>query len=144
MTARPSAAHLDPHVRDALLKGIAEFNAWRFYDCHETLEDIWREVGSKGDSATLADFYQGIIKAAAGFHHLIRGNYRGAVNLLADTSRLLDPYRPATLGVDIDRLLADVRRALDALQALGPDEIARFDRSLIPAIRIDPEAIGAS
>lgn len=143
MTARPSTAHLDPHVRDALIKGIAEFNSWRFYDCHETLEDVWREAGSKGDSATLADFYQGIIKAAAGFHHLVRGNYAGAVSLLEDTFRLLNPYRPATLGVDIDRLLAGVRGALDGLQALGADRLAEFDRSLIPAIQFDPEAIGA-
>ena len=144
MTARPSAARLDPHVRDALIKGIAEFNSWRFYDCHETLEDVWREVGSKGDSATLANFYQGIIKAAAGFHHVIRGNYRGAVNLLGDTFRLLGPYRPATLGVDVDRLLADIRRALEALESLGADRIAEFDRSLIPAIQFGPEATGAS
>ena len=143
MTARPSTARLDPHVRDALIKGIAEFNSWRFYDCHETLEDIWREAGSKGDSATRANFYQGIIKAAAGFHHLVRGNYPGAVNLLEDTFRLLNPYRPATLGVDVDRLLAGVRGALEGLQTLGADRIAEFDRSLIPAIRFDPEAIGA-
>ncbi len=144
MTARPSPARLDPHVRDALIKGIAEFNSWRFYDCHETLEDVWREAGSKGDPATLANFYQGIIKAAAGFHHLVRGNYTGAVNLLEDTLRLLNPYRPATLGVDVDRLLAGVRGALDGLQALGADRLAEFDRSLIPAIQFDPGAVGGS
>ncbi len=158
MTARPSTARLDRHVRDALIKGIAEFNSWRFYDCHETLEDVWREAGSKalrpfgpaqgrqaqGDrDIGLANFYQGIIKAAAGFHHLARGNYAGAVNLLEDTFRLLGPYRPATLGVDVDRLLAGVRDALDSLQTLGADRIAEFDRSLIPAIEFDPEASGA-
>jgi predicted metal-dependent hydrolase len=152
MTARPSAARLDPHVRDALIKGIAEFNSWRFYDCHETLEDIWREAGSKGAlrqaqgdrDIGFANFYQGIIKAAAGFHHVIRGNYRGAVNLLEDTFRLLGPYRPAALGVDVDRLLADIGRARDALEAPGADRIAEFDRSLIPAIQFGPEATGAS
>ena len=45
-------------------RAIAEFNSWRFYDCHETLEDIWREVGGKGQAAAeLAGFYQGIIKS---------------------------------------------------------------------------------
>lgn len=160
MTTRPSAARLDPHVHDALIKGIAEFNSWRFYDCHETLEDVWREVGSKGAlrpfgpaqgrqaqgdrDIGFANFYRGIIKAAAGFHHVIRGNYRGAVNLLGDTFRLLGPYRPTALGIDVDRLLADIRRALDALESLGADRIAEFDRSLIPAIQFGPEATGAS
>ena len=65
MAARLTLADLDPGTREALAKGIAEFNNWRFYDCHETLEDVWREVGSKGEEGTLADFYQGIIKIAA-------------------------------------------------------------------------------
>ncbi len=56
MVARPGLADLDAATRDALARGIREFNNWRFYDCHETLEDVWREVGSKGDETTLADF----------------------------------------------------------------------------------------
>ena len=87
-------------------KASASSTSWRFYDCHETLEDVWREVGSKGDEATLADFYQGIIKVAAGFHHVLRDNQKGAVNLLSDAFRLLERFRPATLGVDVERLIA--------------------------------------
>jgi predicted metal-dependent hydrolase len=134
MTAR--AVAVDP---DALAKGIAEFNAWRFYDCHETLEDVWREVGSKGDDATLADFYQGIIKVAAGFHHLLRDNHKGAVNLLSDAFRLLDPFQPSCLGVDVQRLLDDVRPCLKRILELGPDQLSQFDRSQIPAIYFDPQ-----
>jgi hypothetical protein len=106
-----------------------------FYDCHETLEDIWRETGAKGDGSTLANFYQGIIKAAAGYHHLLRDNYRGVVNLLSDTFRLLKPYRPVTLGVDVDRLLADIRASLGRVEELGPDRLAEFERERIPVIR---------
>ncbi len=105
-----------------------------FYDCHETLEDIWRETGAKGDDTTLANFYQGIIKAAAGYHHLLRNNYRGVVNLLSDTFRLLAPYRPSTLGVDVDRLLAGVRETLDRVEELGPERLAEFERARIPVI----------
>ncbi len=135
MTARPAA--VDPQ---ALARGIAEFNAWRFYDCHETLEDVWREVGSKGDDTTLADFYQGLIKVAAGFHHLVRGNHKGAVNLLSDAFRLLDRFRPVCLGVDVQRLLDDTRPCLDRIQELGPKRLSQFDRSLIPTIHFDPES----
>ena len=134
MTARPALADLDPATREALAKGITEFNAWRFYDCHETLEDVWREVGGKGEEGTLADFYQGIIKIAAGFHHVLRNNQHGAVNLLSDAFRLLEPFRPTTLGVDVERLLAEVRPCLDRIVELGPDRLREFDRSLIPQI----------
>jgi predicted metal-dependent hydrolase len=135
MTARPALADLDPATREALAKGIAEFNAWRFYDCHETLEDVWREVGSKGEEGTLADFYQGIIKIAAGFHHVLRDNHKGAINLLTDAFRLLERFRPVTLGVDVERLLADTRPCLDSIVEVGPERLREFDRSMIPQIR---------
>jgi predicted metal-dependent hydrolase len=123
---------------EGFAKGIRQFNSWMFYDCHETLEDIWRETGAKGDDATLANFYQGIIKAAAGYHHLLRNNYKGAVNLLSDTFRLLEPYRPATLGVDVERLLTDVRASLQRIKELGPERLAEFERSRIPTIALTP------
>jgi len=137
MAGRPSLTDLDRDTREALAKGIAEFNSWRFYDCHETLEDVWREVGSKGEEGTLADFYQGIIKIAAGFHHVLRDNYKGAVNLLSDGSRLLEPYRTVTIGVDVEQLLRDVRPCLDRILELGPDRLREFDRVMIPRIAWD-------
>ena len=118
----------------ALQKAIREFNAWRFYDCHETLEDVWRESGGKTGAAGPADFYQGIIKVAAGLHHALRGNHKGAVNLLSDALRLLEPYQPSYLGVNVGQLVDGSRRCLDNVLKLGPAEIARFDRSLIPTI----------
>jgi predicted metal-dependent hydrolase len=122
---------------EGFAEGIRQFNSWMFYDCHETLEDIWRETGAKGDDATLANFYQGIIKAAAGYHHLLRNNYRGAMNLLSDTFRLLEPYRPETLGVDVDRLLMEVRASLERIKELGHKRLAEFERSRIPVIAFD-------
>ena len=120
----------------ALAEGIRQFNSWRFYDCHETLEDIWRR-----EQADLADFYQGIIKVAAGFHHLLRGNHKGAVIALSGSLTLLEPFRPSCLGLDIDRLVQDVRSCLDRLQELGPERLSQFDRSLIPHIHFDPKAM---
>ncbi|MEX0682953.1 MAG: DUF309 domain-containing protein [Dehalococcoidia bacterium] len=121
-------------------KAVGEFNSWRFYDCHETLEDVWRELGGKaigkaaGERDALADFYQGLIKAAAGLHHLLRGNYEGMLKVLGDVPRLLGPYRPRTLGVDVDQLLADVERVLATVRELGPERIGEFDRGLVPRI----------
>lgn len=122
---------------EGFAEGIRQFNAWMFYDCHETLEDIWRETGEKGDDSTLANFYQGIIKAAAGYHHLLRDNYRGAVNLLSDTFRLLEPYRPSTLGVDVDGLLAGIRESLARIQELGEGRLREFERERIPKIAFE-------
>lgn len=117
---------------------IEQFNTWRFYDCHETLEDIWRELGAKASEAQLANFYQGIIKAAAGYHHLLRGNYAGVLKVLGDTARLLSPYRPRTLGMDVDALLRAIEDTLAIARELGPDHIREFDRALIPRIDWQP------
>jgi predicted metal-dependent hydrolase len=130
----------EPQAAEGFAEAIRQFNEWRFYDCHETLEDIWRELGAKTSESQLANFYQGIIKAAAGYHHLLRGNYEGTLKVLRDTFRLLDPYRPKTLGLDVDALLAAIRQTLDQVEALGPAGLRRFDRSCIPTIRLDATA----
>ncbi len=119
----------DEEKREALAKGVREFNSWRFYDCHETLEDVWR--AEPGD---LADFYQGIIKVAAGFHHLLRGNHKGTVNLLGPGLALLEPYRPTRQSVDVQRLIEEAGACYQRARELGPKRLSQFDRSTLPQI----------
>ena len=125
--------HTPPTFADA----IRQFNTWRFYDCHETLEDIWRETGAKGDENTLANFYQGLIKAAAGYHHLLRGNHAGVMKVLGDAPRLLAPFQPRTMGVDVEALISAVEQTLERVETLGPEGLASFDRSQIPTMLYD-------
>lgn len=120
--------------RGALAEAICQFNRWRFWECHETLEEVWRAEGSG-----LAAFYQGIIKLSAGFHHLLRSNHRGAVSLLSGGLALLEPFRPTCLQVDVQRLVGEARLCLNLLCELGPQGLPRFDRSLIPRIHLRPE-----
>ena len=127
----------------ALSLAVRQFNGWRFWDCHETLEDVWREGPTSPEGLSLADFYQGIIKVAAGFHHLLRQNHKGAVNLLDGGLRLLRPFRPHCLGVDVDSFLADVSACHDRIVELGPAHLSQFDRSLIPTIAVDPAELPA-
>jgi len=122
----------DAEKREALAKGIREFNSWRFYDCHETLEDVWR-----AEDSSLADFFQGIIKVAAACHHLLRGEHKGAVNLLGDALTLLAPYRPACLGVDVQRLIDEASACYERIRELGPGRISEFDRSTLPRITME-------
>jgi len=128
---QPQPQTLDP--AQALALAVRQFNTWRFWDCHETLEDLWR-----AEDTSLADFYQGVIKLAAGFHHLLRGNHRGAVTLLGGGLQLLEPFRPRTLGIDVDSLLDQARACYDAIVSLGPQHLGDFDRALIPPIAFNP------
>ena len=114
---------------EALAKGVREFNSWRFYDCHETLEDVWR-----AEASDLADFFQGIIKVAAAFHHLLRGNHKGAVTLLGHALTLLQPYRPSCMGLDVRRLIDEASPCYERVRDLGPERTGEFDRSTLPRI----------
>lgn len=137
MAQRPAEATPGHEATDPLAKAVREFNSWRFYDCHETLEDVWREVGGKSSEGKSAEFYQGLIKVAAGFHHALRDNHRGAVLLLTDALRLLEPYEPVTLGMDLEALANAVRACLDRIKELGPDRLSEFDRGMIPPIEME-------
>ena len=115
-----------------LAQGIEEFNTHRFFECHETLEDIWR-----AEPRPLRQFYKGIIQVAAGFHHLGRQNWKGTVNKLESGTRYLEPFQPRYLGVNVQQLIAEARRCRAAVVELGRERIGEFDRSRIPTIAFD-------
>ncbi len=113
-----------------LLRGVEEFNAGAWLDCHETLEDIW--ISEPG---VMRDLYQGILQVAVALHHLREGNYKGAVILLGSGARLLGHVTPTCLGVDVTGLIQDTDRILEALEALGPERMPELDPELIPRVR---------
>ncbi len=115
-----------------LAQAIEEFNTHRFFQCHETLEDIWR-----AEPRPLRQFYKGVIQVAAGFHHLRRNNWKGTVNKLESGTHYLEPFRPRYLGVDVRRLIDEARGCRSTILELGRERIAEFDRSRIPAIAFD-------
>ena len=80
--------------------------------------------------------YQGILQIGVAFYHLGRGNYRGAVNLLASGLALLETFPAICQGVDVAGLIAQARRAQATLLELGPGRCAEFDATLIPAIQL--------
>jgi uncharacterized protein len=115
-----------------LLKGIDEFNQQQFFECHETLEEIWIE-----EDDPIRYLYQGILKIGVGFHHALRGNHHGAVVVMGGGIELLQPFRPSCMGVDVESLVQASESALREFDRLGDRRIIEFNRSLIPAISVD-------
>ena len=85
-----------------LYKAVHEFNGRLFWECHETLEDVWRDT-----DYPLRFFYHSVIKVAVGFHHMSRHNRHGARVKLLDGIRLLRLFQPRFLGLRTDDLLAE-------------------------------------
>lgn len=114
---------------EELHKAIEEFNSGLFWECHETLEDVWRKT-----PYPLRFFYHAIIKAAVGFHHLARHNRHGARVKLSDAVRLLPLFQPRFLGVRTDLLLRDASWWLSRLDAGGPVDWHELDALPRPTI----------
>ena len=96
-----------------LQKGIEEFNQQLFFECHETLEEIWLE--ERGEDRK---FYQGIIQIAAGYFKLQQGVPVGAIKLWRMGLEKLEPYSPVYLGVELASFSAAVKRNLDELEVV--------------------------
>lgn len=113
-----------------LLIGLAQFNAGQFWECHETLETIWRR-----EPGPVRELYRGILQVGVGFLHLRRGNYRGAVSLLTRGLRRLEALPPACQGVDVAELRRRARWCLERLVELGPARIGEFRPEWVPQVR---------
>jgi predicted metal-dependent hydrolase len=113
-----------------LLQAIREFNGREWFECHETVEDLW--IGEEGETR---DFYQGIIQIAVALHHWRNGNFGGAVSLLNGGTVYLGHVSEACQWVDVTALIADADRMRAALEKLGREQMGEVDQTLIPRIK---------
>jgi predicted metal-dependent hydrolase len=118
--------HCEDAPPEQLLQAIDEFNRGDWFECHETLEDLW--VGEKG---AVRDFYQGMLQLAVALHHWRNGNFKGALTLLRGGGELLGRVPPVCQGVDVAGLRADAGRLHAALSAVGEDRMAELAVHLI-------------
>lgn len=100
-------AQIDPR----LLKGVEEFNRGLFFECHETLEEIWLE-----DHGEDRKFYQGVIQVAAGYFKWEQGVLIGAIKLWRSGLEKLEPYGSIHLGVDLGSFVGGVKENLKEIE----------------------------
>lgn len=98
---------MKPSLDPRLVKGIDEFNQRLFFECHETLEEIWLE--EHGEDRL---FYQGLIQVAAGYLKWEQGVLIGAIKLWQRGLEKLDGYPAIHLGVDLAALSRATRENL--------------------------------
>jgi uncharacterized protein len=82
---------------DKFERGVADFNAGRFFEAHEIWEELWLAAAEPEKM-----FLQGLIQVTAAFHHHARGNARGMQSLLAAGIAKLagcpDDFRGVAIG----------------------------------------------
>lgn len=117
-----------------LLEGVRLFNAGQFYECHHSLEAIWLE-----ERDPIRYLYQGVLQVGVGFHHLRRGNWRGAVKLLRDGIDKVECFLPTCMSLDTARLAREASICLIELHTLGQEQVQAFDWTLLPQVHLLPE-----
>lgn len=114
-----------------LLEAVRQFNTRDWYECHETLEDLW--VGEEGEARY---FYQGVLQVAVALHHWRNGNFGGAVTLLEGGAAYLRRVPSVCQWVDVAAFISAADRVREALVHLGKEHMASLDPSLIPVLRV--------
>ena len=103
---------LDPEERQAFEKGVAEFNAGHFFECHDTLEEMW--TGLRGPSR---DFFQGLIQVSVAFYHLDNRNLAGAASMLRRALKRFERYPDRYFGFDLGGHRAELAGWLERVAA---------------------------
>lgn len=105
-------------------RGVELFNSGEFFHAHELWEDLWLDETEPEKS-----FLQGLIQAAAAFHHYQRGNLDGAQSLLTSAAVKLQRYPREHRGIDAGTLREQIvfwARALGGGDNPGRDEQPRI------------------
>ena len=116
---------------DKLLLAIRQFNNRQWFECHETLEDLWM-----GETGEVRKLYQGILQVSVALHHWENRNFGGALSLLQSGVDHLSCVQPFCQQVDVLAFMLSVNKLLESLGRLGKDRMADLESSLIPYIEL--------
>ena len=100
--------------QDRWLEGIELFNAGRFFECHETWEDVW-----KLSEGTEKNFYQGMIQIAVAILHAQRGNARGARSVWNKARNRLESMPADFMGLALGSLCIAMDAFIEAAERGG-------------------------
>lgn len=93
-------------------RGVALFNARKFFEAHEVWEELWLT-----ESEPEKTFLQGLIQLAAAFHHSERGNSRGGQSLFAAGIVKLNRFPDDHRGLALKELRNEAKRWAEMLGA---------------------------
>ena len=118
-------------VDPRFLKGLELFNREEYFECHEVIEELWLATPTEDGYRNL---YKGVIQAAAAIYQFDRGILSGALGLYETAMGYLEPYRPAALGLHVDKLIKDLESCFNELESWDGKSTIKRDRKLTPIL----------
>lgn len=121
----------DKHLKARLLRAAEQFNTGFWYECHETLEEIW--VSAVGE---LRDFCQGFLQFSVAIYKWKNGNFDSAIRLLERGDKYLSRVSPVFFGFDVHGIRVAGGRMREELVSLGAQRMGEMDVLLIPRVKV--------
>jgi len=96
------------------IEAIELFNISKYFECHETLEEIWMRSNPPEKL-----FLQSLIHFAVALYHHQRRNAVGAARQLQKGIRKMEAYVPEWRGFATSRIQQEMNRCLAIIEAGG-------------------------
>lgn len=114
-------------IETLFIKGKKEFLDGRYYDAHETWEDLWSDYYLKDRK-----FVQGLIQLSVSFVHLKNNNMIGAKSLLKKSKAKFSYFEGVHRSINTNKLKNEMNKIEKVYQLLN--NIENFDWSLVPKL----------
>jgi hypothetical protein len=131
--ARQAALPLPPKAAH----GVDLFNRGEYFEQHEAFEHAWR-----AEPGPVRALYQGVLQVGVAYLQIQRGNFDGALKMFQRARQYLKILPDVCQSIDVAQLRADANAAQAALEGLGPNRIADFDRKLMAPLALHMDIDG--
>jgi len=99
-----------------LIDAAREFNAGRYFEAHEVLEEALDEAPEH-----MWELFIGLIQIAVGYHKVTQQLWSGARRMLQRGLEKVEPFPPEAAGINLEALRQRVRTDIERLHG------GRFD-----------------
>ena len=117
-----------PHPQ--AVEGLRLFNAGRYFEAHEALEDAWN-----AEKGRVRELYRGILQIAVVYLHIRRRNYNGAVKVYARSQRWIRDWPDICRGIHVEELRRNAGAVMAEVSRLGAEKISDFDDALLKPVQ---------
>tara|TARA_B100000927_G_scaffold271649_1_gene248722 strand:- start:173 stop:547 length:375 start_codon:yes stop_codon:yes gene_type:complete len=123
---------MDDNIKSKLFTdGINLFNDKKFYEAHESWEELWTEFNL--DDALLI---QGLIQLSVAYFHITNINLKGSKNLFNKSLPKLEKFKiKNNRNINIQEIIDTAEIALQ--KVISIENINDFDWNMVPKIKID-------
>ncbi len=119
---------LQNNIKEKLfVDGITLFNEKKFYDAHETWEELWSEYRLKDDL-----FIQGLIQLSVAFFHITNLNLKGSSNLFKKCLPKLKKFPINHRNINVSEIIICAEKSEKKVNSIK--KVDEFDWKLVPKI----------